>query len=1336
MTDDPTIPAHAPLWRRVLARLGVFSVWGAGLLVTGIALLLIGTIGLSRLPAGHRLTFSLANRALETSSNLRLSARGSLLLEHGADLKSPLLEIVDSTGVRHPLLRAKNARLVTSWWGLLSRNPQEIRVELEEPVVTLTRLGKSGYLLPAFRTRTSTGSRPSPISVDLDLRNATVLVVGGGAPGDTLARALDLVGRMHGAGRTWDFALGRFSATLPNPGLRIEKAEGRMRVAEDRLALDRLRMRTGAGWIEAEGAGPLTPRFDIEGRIRAGEWTWHDLARLLRQPALDIPGGIAGTAGLRVRPDTLLISGANTDLLWRDEPARARFEATWAKGQLSLHAARVEWRRTTFTGGFGLDTHAARWRLEGALERLELAELPQLWPMPKQERLLVSGDLVLTGDRAGLQGRVARGRGTWRELAFDSLAGTWSLAGKTQALDARVRAAGASVALEGTLAPGRLAADVRASRLDARRVPASWWRDLGISPVPRGTIESLEARLDGPPARPRVNGTATVSDFADGALSAGEATLGFDGALGSAWSGRATLVAHDARAGFARADSAYAEAEFSPARIDVRRFFAERAESTLTASGSAVRVRQGWDIRLEEVDWRAGDRLALAAEGPVELRWDANGTLEVRRARVVSTAGTLTAKGRWGGSQEASDLTLDLETLDLAALLGPIAEGAGVRGIVTGHARLEGPSDRADWTVNLEATDLHYKAWEVPRFVARGRFAQDAWEVSELVLDTGEGRIGFKGSLTWADGAPWSGDLAAWNRALARSPGWAGTLTTDSLSLRKLADFAPQTAGAHGFLSARAELSGRPSAPLVAVTGKLLRPGWGQGALSDFDLDLDYRDDLLTVRRFANAGPDSIGPAVTGTLPIRLGWGIPAAERLPDRPMRLVAHARGVDLGLLPLILPPVAAASGHMDLDAVLGGTPKHPNLAGSIFVRDGVIRPANREEVLTGVTGTIRLDGPNLALSNFEARQGKQGRITIAQGTGHVRNLRITDYAFDVAVNHFTAFSSGEYVLEFDGKLHVENGVDRGGPMPLPHLTGRIDMIEGQFLTNLADPARQAAWQGPAAAPPWTYRIGIEALKNVWWRPADANIEAELEEFEIVQTPTTFLMLGQIEALRGRYYFLGNQFDVETGRLFFDASEPMNPTVDATLTTRKPSPDLDESEPETITLTVTGRAFEPTVNLTSSPSNLSQTKIAELLTYGQLQTESGVKQVGAQYLARQLTRQFPELEQHFGYIEVGQAVDKMGSSSQTTTGTETAKSYTTVGVSRYFTQDLLLRYSQVVGGVDDKNAQSVDYLDISAEYRLSRLLFLRGQVTRRKGSQVTTADQYNLDVRARYEY
>ena len=327
---------------------------------------------------------------------------------------------------------------MTSWWGLLSRNPQEIRVELTDPVITLTRVGKNGYLLPAFRTRTKAGNEPQPIAVDLGLANATVRIVGGGLPTDTLAKKLDLVGRMHGAGKTWEFALGRFAATLPNPGLRIEKAEGRMRVADDRLALDRLRMRTGAGWIEAAGGGPIVPRFDIEGSIKAGEWTWHDLSRLLKQPALDLPGGIAGEARVRVRPDTLAVTGAEADILWRGEP-RASFDAT-RQGGLAL-TARDSTGATPLSGagsgsipgGAGGSTarstgsSSRTCRGSGRCRRWSRCSCP---------------GTSSSRDKTGLDARVARPRHV-AELSFDSLAGTWSLAGRTQALDARVRAAGA-----------------------------------------------------------------------------------------------------------------------------------------------------------------------------------------------------------------------------------------------------------------------------------------------------------------------------------------------------------------------------------------------------------------------------------------------------------------------------------------------------------------------------------------------------------------------------------------------------------------------------------------------------------------------------------------------------------------------------------------------------------------------------------------------------------------------------------------------------------------------------------------------------------------------------
>jgi hypothetical protein len=1334
MTQDPDlpqVPKGSPWWWRALARAGVLSVWGAGLTVCVVALALVGAIWLSRQPAGHRLTFAFANRALAGSSNLRLSAQRSLLIEHGAYLVSPVVDIVDSSGTRRPFLTATRARLITSWWGLLSRNPQDVRVELEDPVFTLTRRGKKGYLLPEFKSRTPSGREPSPIAIDLGIKNGIVRIVGADAPTDTLARALDLTGRMHGAGKTWEFALGRFAAFLPVPSLEIEKAEGRMRVADDRLALDHLRMRTGAGWIEAEGAGSVKPQFDLEGRVKAGEWTWHDLARLLRQPALDIPGGIAGDALVHVRPDTLSLSGAQAEVLWRGEPGHASFDGTWSKGRLALEDARVTWRNTEFAGGFTLEPKLGTWRLAGALERLDLAELPRLWPMPKLEPAVLSGDLDLAADKRGLFGRVARARGTWRDLAFDSLGGTWALASGVQSIDARARAAGASLAAKGTIGAKALAGTVRVAGLEGERVPASWWRDLGLAAAPKGRVEMLEAQLAGAPARPTARGTALVTGVEQGGLLVSRGRLAFDGTLGSSYALHTVLTTGAARAGFTAADTVETEATITPRRIEVPRFWAQRAESTLTAQGSATRAGNDWDVRIDRLAWEAGERIQLDNDGPIEFAIEPGGTLAIRHARVVSNAGALSASGRWGGDRAASDLALDLETLDLESLLGPVAAQYQVRGVLTGQARLEGPAGRAVWTVDLDAGDLHYRTYTARHLVARGRFADDAWRVEKLELDTGQGRLSFTGDLTWDERPPWSGTPEAWNQALIHAPRWSGTLTTDSLSLGQISEFYPQAGGWRGLLSVTAQLSGRPSAPLATVRGKLLKPGWGQGSLDDFDLDLDYRDELLTVRRFAMVGSDSLGPTVTGTLPIRMGWGIPPGERLPDRPMALNAHARGLDLGLVPLLIPQIAAASGRMDLDAILTGTPRAPVAQGTIFVRDGVVRPANREEVLTGVTGTIHLAGSELKIAHFEAHQGKQGRLTVAEGIGHLKDLRLADYAFDLDASHVTAFSSGEYVIELDGKFHVRNGADLGGPLPLPHITGNATVIEGVFLTNFADPDRQAAWQGPAVVPPWTYDVAVEARNNVWWRPAEANIEGKLTDFEIIQGLDRFLLLGQVDALRGRYYFLGNQFDVTTGSLFFDATQPMDPTVNAVLTTEKNLPLSQGRARETITLSVTGRAHQPTVTLSSSPSSLSQTEIATLLTYGQLQGgASAIGQAGAQYLIRQLARGIPELAD----FEVGSKVDDQNNA--TTAGTGSSRLYTTVGVSRYFTRDLLLRYSQVVGDVAE--AQRVDYQDLAAEYRINRLLFLSGQVTRRKGVLVTSQDQtlYNLDVRARYEY
>src|SRR5262249_6469209 len=85
-------PVHPSRIRRLLVHTGVASLWTVGLVVFIVGLAFVGLVWLSRQPAGNRMTFALANRALARSTNLRLSAERSLIVEHGAALVAPTIE--------------------------------------------------------------------------------------------------------------------------------------------------------------------------------------------------------------------------------------------------------------------------------------------------------------------------------------------------------------------------------------------------------------------------------------------------------------------------------------------------------------------------------------------------------------------------------------------------------------------------------------------------------------------------------------------------------------------------------------------------------------------------------------------------------------------------------------------------------------------------------------------------------------------------------------------------------------------------------------------------------------------------------------------------------------------------------------------------------------------------------------------------------------------------------------------------------------------------------------------------------------------------------------------
>ncbi len=1322
---------------RWLRRFGDGAIWALGLSVLLVAGAALGLIAFSRRPESARIALRFVNRALTGSTDLRLTAERTLLSEHGARILRPVLSIVDSTGAARPLLTARELAIGTTWGGLLFGGADAFRLDLRDARVYLRRRPDGSWLLPAFRGTGRPPAAQARLDLDLHLANLAVIALdglGADARAETLVAGATGEVKAQQRGSRWDVDVLDLRGRGPAAGLLGAKLAGRARYDGGALDLTRFRLESDAGWIAGAGRGRISPRLDLAGRLALGEVTWSRLARWTGQDALDLPGGVAGTSGWRAQGDSVALDGARFDVLWRDEPMTVGFDGRWAQGRLALDQGTVAWREATFHGGFELDTkQGGGWAIDGRLGSLDLAELPRLWPMPDLDASRLDGDVRLLHDRRGYTGTVRDADGTWRDLPVRDLRGTWAMAGRVQTIDARSRLGGGSVGTRGTIGPAGLDLAVSAAAVDAAAIPPATWAALGIATTPEGRVEALSARLTGPARAPRATGRARLADVGIEGATMGAADLDFDGVFGAAPEGGVTLAGRDATIGPARADTVTARVSFSDRTIVIEDLRASRGDSVLALGGRLVRDGDAWDVTFDRATWDVGEALALESEGLLRVRLESDGRIEVVRAHVLSNAGSVAAAGTWGGKSGQSDLVLELETLDLESMLAPFVPAADARGIVTGRAHIEGMGKNTVYTIDLEGRDLRWRRLNARHAIARGRLTQSTWKVEQLNLDTGRGRLKFTGDLAWAEPPALDADAAEWNRALTDAPRWHGELVADSLAVDQLADWFPQLGGWRGVLDLTCLLDGRPASPVVRVTGAIHRPGWGQATLDDFDVDLRYHDDLVTVHRLAMAGPDSLGPSVTGSMPLSLGWGVKNEERLPDRPMEIDAFAHGVDLSIVPLLLPQIAAAGGKFDFDARLTGTPRKPELAGSITIRDGIVRPASREEVLTDVDGRVVLEGDKLIIQSLTARQGKRGRLVVKPGgSGTIEDLRLVEYALDVQLEKITAFSSGEYVIVLDAALQVTDGIDAGGPLPLPHITGTAFVDEALFLYNFADPTRQQMTQGPLVLPPWTYAIDVDADKNVWYRPTDANIEGRLTGFRVMQDADRFRMLGEVEALRGRYYFLGNGFDLQTGNLFFDAAQEMDPTVDAVLTTEKV---LDTSQSnstrETITLTVTGRAQSPRVTLTSTPSALAQGEIVRLLTYGQIKNSGGTALVaaGSQMLARQLSQEVPEVEKYLGTIEVGQRYSE-GKDDYA------SEAFTTVGLTRYFTNDLLVRYSQVVGDVSQTDA--VDYQDLTAEYRLNRLLFLSGQVTRRRGVLITSQDQtiYNLDVRARHEY
>src|SRR6185369_4127780 len=325
-----------------------------------------------------------------------------------------------------------------------------------------------------------------------------------------------------------------------------------------------------------------------------------------------------------------------------------------------------------------------------------------------------------------------------------------------------------------------------------------------------------------------------------------------------------------------------------------------------------------------------------------------------------------------------------------------------------------------------------------------------------------------------------------------------------------------------------------------------------------------------------------------------------------------------------------------------------------------------------------------------------------------------------------------------QFDGDFLVTNGPLVHG-QPLPYVTGTAKIQRGVILIDFAN--QTEAQQLAAANAPlyWLYKIDVTAESNLKWQPPDGDIEFSAN-LTAEQTLTELRLFGDMNAIRGTYYFLSNRFNVEQADLSFDNVSGVNPTLNAQATTRVMPLGLSKDPPHDVTVTITGRAREPAITFASNPSDWDEDEILRQLTVGRF-VAGGVAQGDPfdNYLTRAINRTLSaEMSRAFnGYVNEWVLDREQG-------GLFAGQGEVILGVGSQVTRNLMLRYRQRLPGLGRETPQAATSSvtsferDLEAEYRLNRFFIVTSELTQRRamsGSAVSTptAPDFNINLKAR---
>ena len=286
--------------------------------------------------------------------------------------------------------------------------------------------------------------------------------------------------------------------------------------------------------------------------------------------------------------------------------------------------------------------------------------------------------------------------------------------------------------------------------------------------------------------------------------------------------------------------------------------------------------------------------------------------------------------------------------------------------------------------------------------------------------------------------------------------------------------------------------------------------------------------------------------------------------------------------------------------------GTVEDPNFVGSVDLSDGRVDLRTVGQTLEDVSGRVIFDEDGIAISDVKATDTKGSAR--ADGRLVLKGLRPHELDLEVHTDSFPVRQEGSIMARLDGNARLratfeDEGLD--GEVRLRKLD--LDIPESSATPQDLAPHSEVFFVGEDDRPPRLkdpYRVHLEIRSDEgivirskdqgFYVEASANLDTTMEE--------EFTVKGNVNFLRGNFQVFGKRFDVRSGSMVFDGDPDMDAKVD--LVARH----LLRGGTDSVTVTVSGRLSNPTIEFTSTAPTTSEAQVIALLVTGTTSQQRGL--------------------------------------------------------------------------------------------------------------------------------